>query len=393
MGSKQSLDFTHVPRELKLIIEILMKEKEYFSDNNKDLFININWNLFLELAFHHRIYPSLYVKLKDYFTNLVPKHVMQTLAMEYKNNTIKMLCLSAELEEINTLFTKNNVQSIFLKGPVLAKQLYGDISNRTSSDIDLLVRIDDLNQVDGLLKKKGYQKEDEFLAVFDEWKWRNHHISYFHPRKQTLVEIHWRLSPGPKKESSFEELWRRKSTVYFAQNPIHTLGKEDLFLFLVTHGARHGWSRLRWLVDIHNLIKDELNWGELQKLLKRYQNIKIAGQAVILVNELFDTEFNVGQPWLINNRSLKLAQDAVFYLERMININAIPVPADIRKYHKSHLYSLMSFKHRIIFLLSIMYPSHLDAVTLPLPKYLHFLYFPLRPILWICRKSKKPSIS
>ena len=36
---------------------------------------------------------------------------------------------------------------------------------------------------------------------------------------------------------------------------VYILGREDLFLFLVSHGARHGWSRLRWLIDIHQIVK------------------------------------------------------------------------------------------------------------------------------------------
>ena len=53
------------------------------------------------------------------------------------------------------------------------------------------------------------------------------------------------------------------------------LGKEDLFLFLVSHGARHGWSRLRWLVDIKKIVKQELNWNEIHKLMRKYQMLHI----------------------------------------------------------------------------------------------------------------------
>ena len=74
----------------------------------------------------------------------------------------------------------------------------------------------------------------------------------FHPTKQIKLEIHWRLNPGPGKEPGFEELWKRKRKSTLTSNSVYMLGEEDLFLFLVSHGARHGWSRLRWLVDIKN---------------------------------------------------------------------------------------------------------------------------------------------
>ena len=52
----------------------------------------------------------------------------------------------------------------------------------------------------------------------------------------------------------------RKRISSLTSYPIYFLGREDLFLFLVSHGARHGWSRLRWLTDIDRLLKQELNW-------------------------------------------------------------------------------------------------------------------------------------
>lgn len=78
----------------------------------------------------------------------------------------------------------------------------------------------------------------------------------FSSPEKIKVEIHWRLNPGPGREPSFNELWERKAISSITTNqPIYILGNMDLFLFLVSHGARHGWSRLRWLEDIDMLLK------------------------------------------------------------------------------------------------------------------------------------------
>ena len=45
------------------------------------------------------------------------------------------------MEQINKLCNENKIPLLFLKGPVLAKELYGDISLRTSSDLDILIPI------------------------------------------------------------------------------------------------------------------------------------------------------------------------------------------------------------------------------------------------------------
>ena len=84
-----------------------------------------------------------------------------------------------------------------------------------------------------------------FESVLNDWKWRHHHVTYFHPQKKIKLEIHWRLNPGPAKEPSFRRImgWKR-IRVLLTSYPVYFLGREDLFLFLVSHGARHGWSRL-----------------------------------------------------------------------------------------------------------------------------------------------------
>jgi hypothetical protein len=49
---------------------------------------------------------------------------------------------------------------------------------------------------------------------------------------------------------------------------------------------------------------------------------------------------------------------------------------------------LLTVPQKIQFIASFMFPYPEDAETLPLPKALHVLYFPLRPFLWGWRKVK-----
>ena len=144
-----------------------------------------------------------------------------------------MLYLCNEMEQINKICKDKQIPLLFLKGPVLAFELYGDISLRTSSDIDILVPINKLEKAENVLMELGFIKDDYIETILNDWKWRHHHVTYIHPKKEVKVEIHWRLNPGPGKEPSFQELWSRKRISLVTTNPIYFLGKEDLFLFLV----------------------------------------------------------------------------------------------------------------------------------------------------------------
>lgn len=381
-----------IPKEVLLIIELLKEKNENFEIIN-DLIKEIDWNNFLEYAIHHRVFPLLYLKIKLLNHNSVPGYVLGFLGEIYKQNTFTMLQLTGEMEYISRIFEEQEIHTLFLKGPVIAKELYGDISSRTSRDLDLLIPIQHLEGAEELLLKEGYVKEYTFQSVLGDWKWRHRHVNYYHPIKKILIEIHWRLHPGPSKEPSFQELWERSRKSSLTQYPIHYLGKEDLFLFLVSHGARHGWSRLRWLDDIQQLIKQPIDWEITYKLFKSYHNPAVGGQALILTAQLFDTKLlKEMDPFLEDNKAKILAEEAIFYLEKMVNLHSDPVPEDVNKYHKRHLLSLMSTKQKILFILSFMYPYPEDAKVIPLPKNLHFLYFPLRPLIWTWRKLRKPVV-
>ena len=110
---------------------------------------------------------------------------------------------------------------------------------------------------------------------------------------------------------------------------------------------------------------------------------------------LLNTEITKKMTLLTNSkRSKRLAQDALFYIKQMVNLHTEPIPKDIADYHKKHLFSLMSFQQKCLFVASFLFPYPEDAKVLPLPKFLHFLYFPLRPFLWVWRWGRKhvPSI-
>lgn len=390
MENSCKLQFGDLPIETKMLLAYLKldeNEEGFFLSAHKR---KLDWNLILQLVFHHRVYPSVYRKMKSFHDQWVPNHVVETLKREVQMNTIRMLHLTSEMGFIARQFSDHQIRTLFLKGPALAHDLYGEISLRTSCDLDLLVDIHDLEKAENLLVQKGYVKDDYIRTILSDWKWRHHHVTYFHPEKKTKIEIHWRLSPGPAKEPSFEELWSRRRMSSLNPMSIWILGLEDLFIFLASHGARHGWSRLRWLEDIRQLSQKQPDWLQIRKLMKSYQSSHIGGQTILLASQLLNMKMPVEMESLtVGNRSHQLAQDVSFYLKQMVNLHTEPVPEDVARYHKRHLFSLMSVRQKLVFIMSFLYPYPKDAETLPLPDSLHFLYFPLRPFLMIWRKTAK----
>jgi len=117
-----------------------------------------------------------------------------------------------------------------------------------------------------------------------------------------------------------------------------------------------------------------------------------AGQAFILTSLLLsakvphDLEMST-----INVRSLRLAEKSLYYIKRIVQLNPVPEKSVAWHYNR-YLFSLMSGKQRVLYIFNKLLPSSRDALQLPLPKPLYFLYVPLRPFLWFWRQIKQQSV-
>jgi len=116
---------------------------------------DIDWNYFLKLAVErHRLTGSVYKNLKIHATGLVPDSVCEYLKQQCQKNAYQMMHKAAELVRLTTLFTEAGIRVLPYKGPVLAIQLFGDLSMRRSGDLDALPsrRHQELKQNCNLLK-------------------------------------------------------------------------------------------------------------------------------------------------------------------------------------------------------------------------------------------------
>lgn len=377
-----------VSEELTFLLRMLRSESSRGNTVEIKQDKTLDWQHLHELARHHRVFPMIVKRLNtSSIKQEVSEEVLQLMNRDYEQNMIRMLHLCRELQMIAKHFEQKGIRMIFLKGPLLAHELYGDISLRTSGDLDLLIERSQLPKAEQMMKELGFEKDDYFSTVLNDWTWRHHHICFFHPINKIKVELHWRLNPGPAREPNFEQLWLRRRENHVLSHSISLLGNEDLFLFLVSHGARHGWSRLRWLQDIDKLLGESLDIALLIKLLNRYQYSHLAGQALWLCEQLLHTEIPDEFTVLMQGKkSRRLASAALFYVRRIINLHDLPLPPEVSRYHKRYLFSLKSRRHKLLFVLSFLYPYPEDVQLLRLPRKLYFMYFPLRPILWLYRK-------
>jgi hypothetical protein len=78
----------------------------------------------------------------------------------------------------------------------------------------------------------------------------------------------------------------------------------------------------------------------------------------------------------------------MLFIGQKVKLEEEPLSSSDEWIFRKYLFSLRSTRQQMIYILSLFYPSPLDAEVVPLPKRLHFLYFIMRPVLLLWRKMR-----
>jgi hypothetical protein len=251
----------------------------------------IDWQILLKLAAQHCVRPMLLQSLKSVCWDAVPKKIQLELTLFNKANVQKNLLFTGELLRLLDLFQQNAVPIAVFKGPVLAHSVYGHISLREFSDLDVIVKEADLSKAEDILTARGYQ------ADFPDRDYRSAFLSYQgqyafrHSNTGISVDLHWRLS---SKSVAFPlhstEIWSRLEKVTIAARTILTLAHDDRALFLAAHGAKEGWRSLNWVCDFAEFLRTsgDVDWGELLERARRSHSSRPLLLATLLASTLLD---------------------------------------------------------------------------------------------------------
>jgi hypothetical protein len=387
--------------ELRLILAILSQgdEKRGVPVFRKTV-SDVDWERFLELSDQHGVGPLIFNATRHRRLTVLPERINQALAAQHKTNVFLTMNLSDALCRLAEEFQEAGIPMLSLKGPALAQALFGDISLRLSSDLDILVPVDHLDSVEVLLEKMGYRGagRNRFLTERQKKLFQkvHHHRTFAHSETGIKLEVHWRLSRLKNRfmrERPFDRLWLGADQILLDDVPIPTLGSTDNFLYLCFHGAYHQWSRLAWLVDVHEILK---KWSEpqIKTLLFRHGGSAVGdvmGQALILLDLLFGTDYTVRcRNGFDFTRAVKLASMIMPFLDTSETAKEATL-------FSGHMYRIIVYMFvllrenadRIQYINGLLMPTDLEIQTLSIPDKWFPLYFLLHPVCTIYRSMAK----
>jgi hypothetical protein len=196
------------------------------------------WNAVLPLALAHGVGPLLFAKLRE---RVLPVQARDQLRHVYLSNSFRNEKLLAEQQRILNAFSKKSLAAWSLKGPQLSQQLYGDPAVRQVTDLDLLIRPEDLAACDELLHSLGYtrQAQGDIASLRDAGE-----LIYLSSSAEPAgsinfaVDLQQRVLPYGRRDPLADRIR--------AQN----LTPENLLLLLCLNQIAHRFARLKYLLDV-----------------------------------------------------------------------------------------------------------------------------------------------
>jgi hypothetical protein len=197
----------------------------------------------------HNLLILIYTQLQKYQKKISKNDHIVNFLEDLRPLYLKSITHSVKQEAIEKetifLLRERDIPAVVIRGNEIAKEIYNDPTCRTSTDIDILIKISDALRVDSILSKNGYFRNDRINLKF--WFYRIHHALYYYPGTNDLIEIHWNFAIPSFFKLTSEEIWNE---VIYTDSGHLKLSPEMQLVMLLIHHHMHSFRELKILVDI-----------------------------------------------------------------------------------------------------------------------------------------------
>jgi len=293
-----------------------------------DIPAEIDWQSFLLLARREGIAPLLYRRLAYCLDReSLPDWLTKELKRDYYAVLAKNAVVFEELKKVLSLLTNAGVDTMALKGAVLAEQVYGDLGVRPMADVDLLIKGEDLAAIDQAFQTLGYHSDDLRSLNLDSIP-TNYLTSvvYYSPAVfYFCFHLHWHIVnstiPNDSLIRSFAmaDIWdaARQTTLSGSQTLV--MAPHHLLIHLAEHGLRvtHSLSQLSFLCDIHETVttyEKEMDWDKLVEASKKFKLDRFVYLSLTLAVKLLGSQIPEETLARLRPQKIRLAESLFFYL-------------------------------------------------------------------------------
>jgi len=250
----------HLSPELTLLMAACKSDSAFVAVHDR-LRDRIDWQRFGLLARSHKLGALAATRISRAKLAMVPEDVSVTLEAYRRDIVTRNLAQEVGTAQITRLLTAAGIRVLAFKGVAAAHLLHGDVHNqRVSSDIDILIAVEDLPAAEAALAAAGYRKDWPGFEVASRAQptllYLAHAFTWISPDMGLAVELHHRLTHNPYWFNvRFDRLWEASEEVALQVGSIRTLGPADMAAYMCCHAMDHTYFILKWIDDAAKAVK------------------------------------------------------------------------------------------------------------------------------------------
>jgi len=295
-----------------------------------------------------------------------PIYFQSQLQKEYQTTLYNNLYIKNQLKLVLDTFEANGISAIPLKGILFAETYFGHFSTRRTTDIDILIRKEDMEKAKICIQKLEYNVEGD-------WPSYHFHRTFSkmmpHSPVPLTIELHRDILRESSSSLEIEQFWKH-STPLEGYKHIKQLSEVHTFYMICLHGWKHGMDSLKYFIDIIqaiHVLKHKINYDALFKMAKNDQTLKRLTSTLTVVYNQFPHLDQINSfPF---NKKSKIWWD---YQE--IRYGDRQSVKGFKNLIRVHLSEYDRFEHSMIFFKRWLFPNKSEITNLYPPSIKHKKY-------------------
>jgi hypothetical protein len=196
--------------------------------------------------------------------------------------------------EIKAVLDAQQIEAVPFKGFWLAQEMYGNLADRETRDIDLYIHLHDLDAVIALMAQSGYRAETSDSPRFIE-RVKKESAEYNFARYEddssiNHFEFHWKIGSALLgMDISLNDLASQIVPGTLQDHDISVFTPSaNLLLAIMHHGGKDPMIQLKHILDIGMILKKQgdLDWPWIMRMARRFDIEKLVYLGLRLASDL-----------------------------------------------------------------------------------------------------------
>ncbi len=265
---------------------------------NPDAIQEKHWEEIIRLSLDHGLGGMLLWSLREMDWKFGDQVNWQPLVDIARKTGRHNLLLEKARWQCSTLFDRNQIPAIWLKGISLAQTHYPKSHLRPMVDLDVLIPHSQLAAARDTLIKSGYQQaEEDFYELGGLTELARHHEGLLDKSGNVKLDLHFRLliptMVNSLNNGSINWFWTQTTELSKDGPSFLTLKPEANLLYLCAHAFLQDEGEfldLLHLFDLHLLLtKSTIDWNLVVKQAEIFNWTDAIHKALIILPDIFGT--------------------------------------------------------------------------------------------------------